>query len=218
MQQAIPSLPFMARGLPVARAFLLALTGAALLAVCSPDASFARGKAAAKASAKEKTQDAEDTATKPGKGKGGAPKPEALGTFGDWGAFATQGKEKTCYALGSPKERSPKAKLKDVSGYVFISTRPAENVRNEVAINLGYATKDNSAATANIDGDDYEMVTKGTNAWVKNPAKEKEFVDSLKGGTKLVVKASSSKGTSTTDTYSLKGLSDALSKVAAECK
>jgi len=210
----------MVRRLPVARAFLLALTGAALLVVGAPDASFARGKSAAKASAKEKTQDAEETATKPGKGKGkgGAAKPESLGTFGDWGAFATQGKEKTCYALGSPKERSPKAKLKDVSGYVFISTRPAENVRNEVAINLGYATKDNSAATANIDGDDYEMVTKGTNAWVKNPAKEKEFVDSLKGGTKLVVKASSSKGTSTTDTYSLKGLSDALGKVAAECK
>jgi invasion protein IalB len=64
----------------------------------------------------------------------------------------------------------------------------------------------------------FELVTKGVNAWVKNPAKEKELVESLKGGSKLTVKASSSKGSSTTDTYSLKGLSDALTRVQQECK
>ena len=108
--------------------------------------------------------------------------------------------------------------MKDTSAYIFISTRPGEGVRNEVAINLGYGTKDGSAATAEIDGDAYELITKGTNAWVKDQAKEKEFVGALRGGSKLVVKASSSKGTSTTDTYSLKGLSDALARVVQECK
>ena len=149
------------------------------------------------------------------KGKDGA-KPELLGSFGDWNAFSVQGK--TCYALGAPKERQPKTKVKDTQAYVFISTRPGEGVRNEVAVNLGYQTKDNGNAIADVDGDMFELVTKGMNAWVKNSAKEKEFVESLKGGTKLVVKASSSKGTATTDTYSLKGLSDALARVQQECK
>jgi hypothetical protein len=148
--------------------------------------------------------------------KGG--KPEQLGTHEDWGAFATSGKDKTCYALGAPKDRSPKVKLKDTSAYVFISTRPGEGVKNEVAINLGYPTKDGSAASAVIDGDDFELVTKGENAWLKNAAEEPKFVAALKGGSKLVVKAASAKGTATVDTYSLKGLSDALTQVAQECK
>lgn len=149
----------------------------------------------------------------------GSAKPEAIGTYGDWGAYAAQtGKDKTCYALGQPKDRQPKAKLKDTSAYIFISTRPGEGVRNEVAVNLGYPTRDGSAASADIDGDAWEMITKGTNAWVKDQAKEKEFVGALRGGAKLVVKAASAKGTTTTDTYSLKGLGDALARVVQECK
>jgi hypothetical protein len=202
-----------------------------------PDVAFAKGKPAAKDSKdKPKTEDAAqddsgkkgktdktdkadkgDKSGKTDKARGG--KPELLGSFADWGAYLAQGsKDKTCYALGQPKDRQPKAKLKDTSAYIFISTRPGEGVRNEVAINLGYGTKDGSAASAAIDGDEYELITKGANAWVKDQSKEKEFVGALRGGSKLVVKASSSKGTSTTDTYSLKGLSDALARVVQECK
>ena len=149
----------------------------------------------------------------------GSDKPEQLGSYGEWGAYAAQsGRSRTCYALGQPKERTPKAKLKDASAYIFISTRPAENIHNEVAINLGYATKDGSAAVADIDGDSYELITKGTNAWVKDQSREKEFVGAMRGGAKLIVKAASSKGTSTTDSYSLKGLSDALARAVQECK
>ena len=208
---------------------LVALAGAALILVTAPSPSVARAKSAAKesAAAKSKTDESSETADKKGKKKDakserndkGANKPEQLGTFGDWDVFAAQaGKDKTCYALGRPKDRQPKAKLKDVSGYVFISTRPAENVRNEVAINLGYATKDGSAASADIDGDGFELVTKSTNAWVKDTAKEKEFVKALKEGGKLIVKASSAKGTTSKDSYSLEGLAKALDRVQQECK
>ncbi len=181
------------------RTMLLAFAGAALLCAGAP------------ALAKTKTK---PDATE----KKGAGKPEQLGSYGDWGAYAAAGKDKTCYALGSPKERQPKSKMKDTQAFVFISTRPGEGVRNEVAINLGYATKDGGAATADVDDDKFELVTKGMNAWVKNPAKEKEFVEALRTGSKLFVKAASAKGTTTVDSYSLKGLSDALARVAQECK
>jgi hypothetical protein len=201
---------------------ILAAAAAALL--CGGASALAKSKPAAKdpEAASESSADSHNNADSHSKksagrkgGKEGA-KPELLGSFGDWNAFSVQGK--TCYALGSPKERQPKAKLKDSSAYVFISTRPGEGVKNEVAVNLGYPTKDNSSAVADVDGDTFELVTKGNNAWVKNTAKEKEFVESLKSGSKLIVKASSSKGSATTDTYSLKGLSEALARVAQECK
>lgn len=185
------------------RTMLLAFAGAALLCAGPP--------ALAKTKPKPDAADKKDA-------KKGAGKPEQLGSYGDWGAYAAAGKDKTCYALGSPKERQPKAKMKDTQAFIFISTRPGEGVRNEVAINLGYATKDGGAATADVDDDKFELVTKGMNAWVKNPAKEKEFVEALRTGSKLSVKAASAKGATTVDSYSLKGLSDALARVAQECK
>jgi invasion protein IalB len=145
--------------------------------------------------------------------------PVAVGSFGDWNVMSAHGagKDKTCYAIAEPKDRQP-AKLQRDKAYVFISTRPGEGVRNEVAVILGFPLKDGGAGSAEIDGDAYELVTKGTNAWVKNPAKEKEFVEALKNGSKLVVKAPSIKGNVTTDTYSLKGLADALARVQKECQ
>jgi hypothetical protein len=191
----------------------LALLCAALLA--GAPVALAKSKPSAKP-AKEAAEKSDDKADKgAAKGKG---KSHSLGKFGDWEALATASKDKTCYALGAPQKRTPEGKLKDATANIFVSTRPGEGVRNEVAINLGYPTKDNSPASADIDGDAFDLVTMGTNAWLKNPAKEKEFVEALKSGAKLVVKASSSKGTATSDTYSLKGLSDALSRVQQECK
>ncbi len=190
------------------RTTLLAFAGAALLCAGAP--ALARTKAKPKADA--------ESASEKKDAKKNAGKPEQLGSYGDWGAYAASGKDKTCYALGSPKERQPKAKMKDTQAFIFISTRPGEGVRNEVAINLGYATKDGGPAMADVDDDKFELVTKGVNAWVKNPAKEKEFVEALRTGSKLSVKAASAKGTTTVDSYSLKGLSDALARVSQECK
>lgn len=192
-----------------------------LVSIAAMVAALALAPSLALAKPKPAKPAAEKTEDKNAKGKAdkGAAKPEAIGTYGDWSAYAAlTGKDKTCYALGQPKERQPKAKLKDTSAYVFISTRPGEGVRNEVAVNLGYPTKDGSAASADIDGNSWDLITKGTNAWVKDQSREKEFVGALRGGSKLVVKAASARGTSTTDVYSLKGLGEALSHVVQECK
>jgi hypothetical protein len=196
-----------------AAALVLALGAAPVFAV-APAFAKSRPAAGAKSNAESEASD-----TKGGKkNDNSAGKSRQLGTYGAWNALASTGKDKTCYALGQPKERQPKAKLKDTPAYLFISSRPGEGVRDEVAINLGYPTKDNSAASADIDGDAYDLVTKGTNAWVKNAAKEKEFVAALREGAKLTVKASSARGAATTDTYTLKGLSEALARAAQECK
>jgi invasion protein IalB len=44
------------------------------------------------------------------------------------------------------------------------------------------------------------------------------MVETMREGADLVIKSVSTGGTKTTDTYSLKGLSEALDKVADECK
>ena len=144
-------------------------------------------------------------------------KPVLLDTFHDWGAYKAQGKEKTCYALASPKERAPST-LKRDQAYVFISSRPSENVRNEVSIIMGFPLKDNGETKAEIGSASYELIGKGTNAWIKNAAKEPQLVEDLKRGAKLTIKAASSKGGQSTDSYSLAGLSQALERVQKECQ
>ncbi|MGA9600436.1 MAG: invasion associated locus B family protein [Methylocystis sp.] len=176
-----------------------------------------KSKSDSKSKGSSKSKSDADKNSSKNAGKGPA-KPLSIGKFGDWEALSAQGKDKLCYALGAVQKRQPEGKLKDAKANIFVSTRPSEGVRNEIAINLGYATKENGAATADVDGTSFELVTMKESAWLKNPAQEKEFVESMKHGSKLVVKAASAKGTSSTDTYSLKGLSDALARVQQECK
>ncbi|HEY8006250.1 MAG TPA: invasion associated locus B family protein [Methylocella sp.] len=146
-----------------------------------------------------------------------AGKPSQLASYGDWGVFLAQGdKSKTCYALASPKDRAPSG-LKRDPAYVFISNRPGEKVRGEVSIIMGFSVKDGAAAHADIGGTGFDLVTKGANAWIKNQAQEPQFVDALKKGSKLIVKAPSSKGRLTIDSYSLAGLAQALDRIEKEC-
>ena len=143
-----------------------------------------------------------------------------LGQYGDWGAYtASPGGKKVCFALSKPTSAvtSPAGRNRDPS-YAFVSTRPAEKVRNEVSVIVGYAQKPGVDASASVGSTTYVMYTQNDGAWIKNAAEEAQMVDALRKGADLVVKSESTHGTKTTDTYSLKGLGEALDKVAQECK
>ncbi len=143
-----------------------------------------------------------------------------LGQFGDWGAYkATPGGKKVCFALAKPTsaQSEPAGRKRDPS-YAFVSTRPAEKVRNEVSMIVGYPQKTGVDATASVGSANYAMYTQNDGAWVKNAAEEAQMVGAMRKGGDLVIKSVSGRGTKTTDTYSLKGLDQALDKVAEECK
>jgi invasion protein IalB len=143
-----------------------------------------------------------------------------LGQFGDWGAYkASPGGKTVCFALSKPTSAvtDPAGRNRDPS-YAFISTRPAEKVMNEVSVIVGYPQKPGVDATATVGSASYVMYTQNDGAWVKNAAEESQMVEAMRKGSELVIKSVSTHNTKTTDTYSLKGISDALAKVAAECK
>ena len=143
-----------------------------------------------------------------------------LGQFGDWGAYrATPGGKKVCFALAKPSAATtePANKKRDPS-YAFISTRPSEKVKNEVSVIVGYPQKPSFDATATIGAANYVMYTQNDGAWVKNAAEEAQMVEAMRKSSDLVVKSESARGTKSIDTFSLKGIGEALDKVAAECK
>jgi len=150
----------------------------------------------------------------------GVPQPTLLGLYGEWGAYtASPGGRKICFVLAKPTSSStlPPNRPRDPA-YMFVSTRPAEKVKDEVSVIFGYGLKPNSDANIEVAGGGYAMYTQGDGGWVKNAAEEPKLVETMRKGQNLTVKGTSAKGTVSTDVYSLKGLSSALDRIAQECR
>ena len=84
----------------------------------------------------------------------------------DWGAYtASPTGGKVCFALTKPKSsKTEPAGRKREPAYIFVATRPAENVKNEVSVIIGYPFKSTSDATAEIGTAKFAMYTKNGGA------------------------------------------------------
>ncbi len=146
--------------------------------------------------------------------------PTLIGQFGPWGAYtATPNGKKVCFALAKPSssKTNPPNRPRDPA-YAFVSTRPAEKVVNEVSIMIGYVLKPGSESTLEVGGASYAMYTQGDGLWIKNAAEEERMVDAMRKAAEVTVKGVSAKGTETTDVFSLKGLAQALDRLAQDCR
>jgi invasion protein IalB len=201
----------------VMRGILTALVAGALLCGVTPLAqaqnALPKGsKGAAKPAAAAKPEAAAAPA--------GSAEPTLIGQFGTWGAYtATPNGKKVCFALAKPSssKTNPPNRPRDPA-YAFVSTRPAEKVTNEVSVMIGYTLKPGSESTLEVGGASYAMYTQGDGLWIKNAAEEERMVDAMRKAADVTVKGVSAKGTETTDTFSLKGLSQALDRLAQDCK
>ena len=194
------------------RRILTALVASALMCGISVPA---QAQSALPKAAKPETRPAAAAAT----ASGGA-EPTLLGQFGTWGAYAAMPNgKKVCFALAKPStsKTNPPNRPRDPA-YAFVSTRPAERVNNEVSIMIGYMLKPGSESTLEVGGASYAMYTQGDGLWIKNAAEEERMVDAMRKSADVVVKGVSAKGTETTDTFSLKGLAQALDRVAQDCR
>jgi hypothetical protein len=198
---------------------LTALVASALVCGASSlaQAQSASSKAAKPATAKPEVAKPE---AKPAAAVAGSAEPTLIGQYGTWGAYtATPNGKKVCFALAKPSssKTNPPNRPRDPA-YAFVSTRPAEKVTNEVSVMIGYTLKPGSESTLEVGGGSYAMYTQGDGLWIKNAAEEERMVDAMRKAADATVKGVSAKGTETTDTFSLKGLAQALDRLAQDCK
>ena len=196
----------------VASGLVCGASGLAQAQSTPPASKGAAKPAAAKPEAKPETRP-------PAAAAGGA-EPTLIGQFGTWGAYtATPNGKKVCFALAKPSssKTNPPGRPRDPA-YAFVSTRPAEKVTNEVSVMIGYTLKPGSESTLEVGGAAYAMYTQGDGLWIKNAAEEERMVDAMRKAADVTVKGVSANGTETTDTFSLKGLSQALDRLAQDCK
>ena len=207
------------------RGILTALTASALVCgIAIPaQAQSAPPKAAAKPASSKPAEAAAKPEAKPAAAAAavaGGAEPTLIGQFGTWGAYsATPNGKKVCFALAKPSasKTNPPNRPRDPA-YAFVSTRPAEKVTNEVSVMIGYTLKPGSESTLEVGGAAYAMYTQGDGLWIKNAAEEERMVDAMRKAADVTVKGVSAKGTETIDTFSMKGLAQALDKLAQDCR
>lgn len=146
-----------------------------------------------------------------------AQSPTRIQQFNAWGAYSYQSNNgKVCYVLSVPKDKAPPG-VDHGDIFFLVSQRPGQNISYEPQAMMGYPLQENSKVNVVIDGRTFVMFTKGNSAWVENAAEEPALVAAMKSGKDMSVKATSRRGTGTSYSYSLSGISAALKQIES-CK
>ena len=142
---------------------------------------------------------------------------KSVGKFKDWESFVlSQDGNKTCFAQSIPVVRAPK-KLKRDPSRLFVSFRPAENIKNEVSVTNGYDFKLKAPVTAKSGKKSYDLFSKGQFAWVVDNKDEQKLIVTMKKASRLMIIGNSQKGNQTTDHYSMMGFTKAYKAAKKSC-
>lgn len=143
--------------------------------------------------------------------------PTAIGNFRNWNGYTyTENGKKVCFMATKPTRTLPAGVTRgDI--YAMITHRPGENSNGVVSIVTGYTYKSNSDVQVTIGNQRFSLFTDGDTAWARDEATDRALVAAIKGGSAMTVAGTSSRGTKTTDTYSLAGSSAAYQAISQQC-
>ncbi len=146
-----------------------------------------------------------------------AEEPQLIGTFTSWSAYKLiENGNKVCYMISKPvTDEGNYQRRGDI--YALVTHRPAENTTNVFSYMAGYPYKGESEAGITIDGRKYSLFTHEETAWAPDSNTDKQLANAIQSGSQMVVNGVSTKGTETTDTYSLKGSTAAYKAISKEC-
>lgn len=144
--------------------------------------------------------------------------PIAIGSFGKWASYYYESDNdgKVCYMISQPEKAEGDYTARgDI--FAIISHRTGDNTKNEFSYMTGYPYKANSTVDIKIGSEKFKLFTQGEQAWAYDSQTDNNLADAIRKGSKMIVKGTSSRGTLTTDTFSLSGSMDAHKAISAEC-
>lgn len=144
--------------------------------------------------------------------------PTLIGTFGAWKAYSLTESDgtKVCYIASQPtKDEGNYSRRGDI--FALITHRPSEDSRNVFSYVTGYDYKTDSEASLMLDDKTFKLFTQGDTAWARDSETDNKIAEALRKGSKMVVKGTSSRGTATTDTFSLSGSGAAHDAINKAC-
>ena len=142
---------------------------------------------------------------------------KSIGKFKDWESFVlAQNGNKICFAQSMPVVRAPK-KLKREASRLFVSFRPAENIKNEISVTNGYEFKLKAPVAAKSGKKSYDLFSKGRFAWVVDNEDETKLIMTMKKASRLMIVGITDKNDQTTDHYSMMGFTKAYNTAKKNC-
>lgn len=163
-----------------------------------------------------------------GLGVGSAAAQSRVDAEKDWSIFeAVSNGAKVCWIVSQPTKSQALRGGKEVKvnrGDIFlmVAVRKADNVKNEVSFLSGYPFKSKSEVAVNVKSrggeSKYTLFTDGENAWTSSPQQDDRLTSAFRAGSEAVITGTSSRGTTTIDTFSLQGFTAAIKSAQDRCK
>ena len=139
-----------------------------------------------------------------------------LGEFRDWAAYtATESTGPVCFALSKPTDVSPSPDGY-AGGWLYITNRPSEGVRNELNLVAGYTFAPDTPATVSVGASTFELFTDKDAAWLLDPTQAENLASALRAGSTVTVEGTSDQGIRVTQSFSLSGAT-AASRAIETC-
>lgn len=144
-----------------------------------------------------------------------------VATEGDWTVFAAD-EPKECWAVSPPKSTrntDGQGNSKDVNRgdiRLYVAYRPGQE--GEVSFSGGYPFAPDSTVEVDIGGQKFNLFTEGESAWTGSPAEDGKLIGALRAGSTATVVGRSSRGTVTSDTFSLSGITAATNTAKERCR
>jgi len=143
---------------------------------------------------------------------------KSIGTFSSWTAF-THGEAASllCFATAQPTKQEPSGAKRNPA-FVYVSSWPKDGVKAELSVRVGYPLKGGSDVMLAVGSSSFKLFVHGDRAYVADATEELKLIEAMRRGSMMTVQGTSERGTTTTDTYSLAGISQALQAVTTNCK
>lgn len=143
--------------------------------------------------------------------------PLPLGKNGDWTGYSyTENGQKVCYMSTEPTAKKGNYSKRD-DVYMMVTQRPGSKAFDVVSITAGYTFKPDSQPSVKLGKKVFSLFVKDDTAWAPDAKTDRDLVDAMSGGSTLTVEGISSRGTKTTDTYSLAGFSATYKAISDAC-
>lgn len=139
-----------------------------------------------------------------------------LGTFGDWTGFKSgSGKTTSCWIASPPKQRQGEVKGRGDARVMVNRRNSGGRMVTEVSVFAGYAYKPGTEVAVTIGGNNFRLFTDGEAAWARDADTDRRLLDAMRGGATMVVKGTARQGdVTTTDTYSLSGVTAGVTEIS----
>ena len=137
-----------------------------------------------------------------------------------WGAYRYDNNgSRICFVSSVPTKSKGKYDPKNRGDIrVFVSHGPGKAERDVVQVIAGYRYKPQSDVSLTIDGKNFKLFTIEDRAYAESEEDDGRIITLMKRGLRMTVVGISSRGTKTTDTYSLSGFTKTKAVIDKTCK